>query len=207
MKYILPAAVAIGVGLITLMGYFVDQPSLNSARLALVDWALTLSGLAVLIGVLNLLLVHLRKIQAGRKGWPYSLLLVAVTGLVLVLGLLEGPEAALISGSLTHALFTGILVAAQATLASLVLIFLIYAAARMLRMRPTPWTVGFLVVVVIMLVGWLPLSFLRGLSAVRAWLINVPAAAGARGVLIGIALATVVMGVRVLMGIERPYKD
>jgi hypothetical protein len=211
-KYILPAAIAIGVGLVVLMSYFIDSTALSGARVALVDWAVTLAGLAVLAGVLNLLLVHLRKIQDGKKGWVYSLLLVGTVILVAFLGQAEAiipalSEAAISPRALANVAFSGILFPAQAALGGLVAIFLIYAAVRLMRTRPTFWTVGFLLVVLVVLVGWLPLTLARPVGALREWLITVPASAGARGILIGVALATVVVGVRVLMGIERPYKD
>ncbi len=212
MKYIVPAAVAIGVGLVVLMSYFIEDTALAGARIALVDWAVTLAGLAVIVGVLNLLLVHLRKIQDGKKGWIYSVLLVATVIVVALLGQAETfipsqSEITIEPGGLTNVAFSGILFPAQAALGGLVAIFLIYAAVRLVRTRPTLWTVGFLLVVLVVLVGWLPLTLTRPIGALREWLITVPAAAGARGIVIGIALATVVVGARVLMGIERPYKD
>jgi len=211
-KYIVPAAVAIGVGLVVLMSYFIEDTALAGARIALVDWAVTLAGLAVIVGVLNLLLVHLRKIQDGKKGWIYSVLLVATVIVVALLGQAETfipsqSEITIEPGGLTNVAFSGILFPAQAALGGLVAIFLIYAAVRLVRTRPTLWTVGFLLVVLVVLVGWLPLTLTRPIGALREWLITVPAAAGARGIVIGIALATVVVGARVLMGIERPYKD
>jgi hypothetical protein len=41
----------------------------------------------------------------------------------------------------------------------------------------------------------------------RNWVMNVPVLAGARGILLGIALGTIVTGARILVGIERPYSD
>jgi hypothetical protein len=208
-RYVLPAAVAIGVGLVTLIGLLTPIPLLIGVRLVMVDWAAVLAGLALLLGVLNLLLVHMRKVQAGSKGWSYSLVVVATAVVVLFLGLLEGQAAIFESGSLTHTLFSGVVMAGQATLASLVMFVLVYAAARTLRDRPSPWTVGFLVVVVIVLIGWLPLTVFQvsGLSNLRNWLIQVPGTAGARGILLGVALGSVLVGLRVLTGVERPYKD
>lgn len=78
-----------------------------------------------------------------------------------------------------------------------------------MRDRLSPWTIGFLVVVVIVLIGWLPLAAFQvsGLSNLRNWLIQVPSTAGARGILLGVALGSMLVGLRVLIGIERPYKD
>jgi len=40
---------------------------------------------------------------------------------------------------------------------------------------------------------------------VRSWLAQVPAIAGARGLLLGVALGTVATGIRILIGVDRPY--
>ena len=77
----------------------------------------------------------------------------------------------------------------------------------MLKSKLSHWSIGFLAVVVIVLVGWMPFGFMGVVNNFRDWLIRVPASAGARGILIGVALGTLAMGLRVLTGIERPYKD
>jgi hypothetical protein len=200
--------VAIGVGLVTLLSFFIDNATLATARLALTDWVVILAGLALLVGMLHLLLVHLRKVQAGTKGWPYSVLVVLSAIFVLILGLLEGPQAASQSTSLTQVAFNGVLVATQASLAGLVVFFLVYAAARMFSKRRSLSSLGFLVVVLIILLGWLPLSLVRDslLPGLRDWLLQVPTTAGARGILLGVALGSVMVGLRVLVGAEWPYR-
>ncbi len=211
MKYILPAAVAIGSGIVTLLSYFLTTPMLVSTRTMLVDWAVVLGGLAVLVGVLNLLLVNARRIQAGERGWPYNLVTVSAIILTLAIAMLEGFGKGITPlsdpASTTNALFQSIVVAGQATLAGLVAIFLVVAAVRLLRTRPSGWSVVFLVVLLIVLIGWLPLASTGVLNRLREWLLSVPAAAGARGILLGVALGTLVIGLRVLIGVERPYKD
>lgn len=211
MKYVIPAAIAIGVGLVVLLSYFIAVDELMSVRLILTDWAVILGGLAVLIGILNLVLVHFRRIQANGQGSFYSLLTVAAAVGTFVVGALEGlrsgSPALYEEGSLTHMLFTGVLAASQAALASLVMFFLVVGAVRMLKSKLNGWSILFLVAVVVALVGWLPLAFMRPANGFREWVLAVPALAGARGILLGIALGIVVVGLRVLIGAERPYKD
>ncbi len=211
MKYVIPAAIAIGVGLITLLSYLVQNSQLLAIRLILTDWAVILGGLAVLVGLLNLLLVHARRVQAQSRGWFYSLITAGAALLTLVLGIVEGlgqdTPALYQQTSITRLLFSGVLVTSQAALAVLVMFFLIVGAVRMLRTRADLWSVGFLAAVVITLIGWLPLQFAAPLNGFREWLIHVPASAGARGILIGVALGTIAIGIRVLTGAERPYKD
>ena len=210
MKYILPAAIAIGTGLIVLFSYLIPIPDLLIARGVLIDWAVIVAGLVVLLGVANVIIVNARRIQRGETGWGYNLLTVGALVFMLAVGVFEsyGKTPTLYeSTSLTGVLYSGVLVASQAALASLIVFFLVVAAMRLMRVRPNAWSLLFVVVVVFMLVSWLPLGLTRPLLGLREWFLTVPVMAGARGILLGVALGTVVFGLRVLTGSERPYKD
>jgi hypothetical protein len=47
--------------------------------------------------------------------------------------------------------------------------------------------------------------FLHGEMGLRSLLVQIPAVAGARGVLLGVALGAIATGLRILMGVDRPY--
>jgi hypothetical protein len=211
MRYVIPTAVAIGVGLITLAGYFVNASQIVNIRLLFTSWATILAALAVLLGLLNLILVHFRRIQAGAQGSIYSLITVAAVVATFVVGALEsvrfGAPSTSEPGSITQMLFSSVIIASEAALASLVLFFLVVAAARLLRNKPNRWSLVFLGALLIALVGWLPISGLEQVNSVRDWFLSVPVSAGARGILLGVALGTVMVGLRVFVGIERPYKN
>lgn len=211
MKTIIPAGVAIGTALVILLSYFIPNPYLVAIRAALVNWAVVLAGLALLLGVLNLLIVHTRRLQAGQRGGVYGLLTVLALLLTLVLGagesLLAGRPLLYEPTSVAGTLFRGVVAPSLAALASLVMFFLVAAAVRLLRGRFSGWSVLFLVVVVVALVGWIPLNLLRPLDGLRTWLVSVPAMAGTRGMLLGVALGTLVIGLRFLTASEHPYTD
>ena len=89
-------AVAISVGLIVLLGYFVPPEMTQFAfvltlRSILVGWAVILAGAAALVGVLNLFLVHLGRMSDNRNPDRYSILLVISFLLSLGLGLYLTP--------------------------------------------------------------------------------------------------------------------
>lgn len=211
MKTIIPTVVAIGAALIILLSMFIPNPTLFTVRQTLVDWAVVLAALAVLLGVLNLLIVHTRRLEQGERGAAYSLLTVIAVVFTLGIGVAEsiGADGPVLyeATSMTNVLFRGVVSASLASLAALVMIFLVAAAVRLMRTRPGGWSLLFLGVVVVGLVGWIPLAALRPLGALRDWLMQVPAAAGSRGILLGVALGVLVIGVRFLMGAERPYTD
>lgn len=211
MKYIIPAVIAISVGLLTLLGYFVATPELLVVRRLLTDWAVVLGGLAILIGILNLIVVNVRRVQSRAKGAIYSVVTVSAALLTLILGASEsikdGSPQLYEPQSISNLLFEGILFSSQAALAALIAVFLVVGAFQLMKTKTDRWAVIFLTAVVIVLVGWLPFAFFGPVNFVRDWMISVPASGGARGILIGVALGTLTIGLRVLTGVERPYKD
>lgn len=224
MKRIVPTAVAIGVGLITLLGYFIQIAALQQVQQLLLNWAVTLAGLAVLVGVVNLLIVNGKRVDEGSPGWPYSLITILAALATITVGVIESgifgsllssivPEfqsrnvSLYHSGTITEILFRGVISPAQAGLLSLIMFLLVTAAVRMMRTKPSRNTVLFLASVVIVLVGWLPFGFMTPMNSFHEWFLAVPIAAGVRGILIGVALGILTIGIRVLTGLERLYKD
>jgi hypothetical protein len=197
-RRILPMVVAISVGLIVLVGRFVQNPYLNGLSLFFLDTAVIVAAFAVLLGFVNVISSHVRKIRTRSVGWPYSIVLILFAVVVLVAGY-SGP-----SSPLLRSLFNTVQYPLQATIASLLIFFAAVALLRAARVRGWAALV-FVVVVVVVLIGQLPLS--EPLTAVKDWIMTVPALAGTRGIIIGVALGTVVTGLRLLMGIDRPYSE
>jgi len=69
------------------------------------------------------------------------------------------------------------------------------------------WNVLFSLTVIVVLVGWIPFDDMDVLRDVRDWVVRVPASAGTRGLLIGVGLGTLIVGVRVLLGRDRSFRD
>jgi hypothetical protein len=178
-------------------------PVLLEVRQVLVQWAIILGAVAVLVGVLNLLGVHWHKIRTRQKGMIYSFLLIVSLFASAVLGIFVGTNNPTLDFFLE-----GIIIPAEAALMALLAVTLIYASARLLRRRVDIMTFIFLGVAVVILLAAAPLPFgkIPLLSdLVLPWLTQVFAAAGSRGILIGVALGALTTGLRVLFGIDRPY--
>lgn len=205
MKKILPitnAAIAVIAGIFVLLGYFFPT-IFRGIQSVLIGWAIILAGFALLLGIFNLALVHWKKINTKDPNRAYSLVLLISLVLTLVLAGLSGP-----TGSLSLWLFNTFQVPVEVSLLAILAIILIYSVARLLVRRPQWNTILFLVTVLLVLLGSVPLLFIgeiAPLTAVRDWITQVPAIAGARGLLLGVALGTVATGLRILMGVDRPY--
>ncbi len=201
MRRFFAPAIAAAAGLIVLLGYFV--PSLFLLRAMLVQWAALLAGAAIFVGLLNLLSVHVDKIRKKEKGSIYSLLLVVSLLVTLALGLPLGPN-----HTLMRALFDAVILPVETSLMAILSVTLIYASIRLLRRRSDLMAILFITTALLVMLGTAPLPFfdlpiLR--SLIRPLIVNIPAVAGARGILLGVALGALLAGLRVLLGTDRPY--
>ncbi|MBZ0281734.1 MAG: hypothetical protein K8L97_13430 [Anaerolineae bacterium] len=201
------SAIAIGIGLLTLIGLLMGSGIFTTLANVFLQLTVITAAVAVLIGIANLIGVHGLRLIQRKGGWLYSLvLLISLLG-VLLLAVLE--RAGVLTGrpAPTAVLLESVQVSIESALAGLVLFALVYGALRLMRRRVSAGMLLFTLVLLVLLAGALPLPALTPLVALRDWLLAVPVSAGARGILLGIALATVVTGVRVLIGQDRSYRE
>lgn len=204
---VLATALTIGFGLVTLLALLVGDWLLSAANVALLSSLLNILlqlvtitlALVILIGVVNLLTVHLGRVAGRQPGAIPAVVLILSFVLVVVTYVVQRPTSMI--------LLEQVQVAIESALAALVLFSLVYGAAGVLRRRTSLAGVLFVAVVLVMLIGSLPLPIVGALSGFRDWLLAVPVNAGARGLLLGIALATLIVGVRVLIGQDRSYRE
>ncbi|MBU2611816.1 MAG: hypothetical protein KJ606_12855 [Chloroflexi bacterium] len=204
LKGLFSTAIAIATGLIVLVGYFVELPLLLNLRITILNWAIILAALALFIGLFNLLAVHADKVRSKKKGGFYSLILILAMLVTVALGLWLRPDHPVLS-----MIFNAIQLPVEASLMAMLVVTLTYASIRLLRRRSNLISVIFLVTALLILLGSAPLPFIGSLPIVsdmiRPFIAQVLAAAGARGILIGVALGALTTGLRVLFGAERPY--
>lgn len=195
------AVLAIASGLIVLLGYFYPVEPLLNLRLQLTNWAMIIAGMAVLIGIYNLAVVHMEKIRTRQKGAMYGGLLVLSLVLTFGIGLVFGPE-----NTFMRVAMDAIIVPVEASLMAILAVTLIYASIRLLRRRVDVMSVVFLLVAVIFLLAIMPTPFgpIPG-DQIILQITGMFSRGGARGLLIGVALGTLLTGLRVIFGVDRPY--
>ncbi len=215
--HLLWAATAVASGIIVLMGYFV-QPDQTAQiglfatffglRLLLMRYAVLLAAIALFLGLFNLVSVHWRKVSEQRVGWPYSAILIVAFFLTLVLGLVFGPDSPVVL-----LLFEYVQLPVEASLSALLVVSLTLAGYRLISRRRDLISAIFIVTALLVLLGSGPGLVSSGgqaflfFNGLRNWLAQVVAAGGARGVLLGVALGSIVTGLRILMAVDRPYGD
>ncbi|MCC6298046.1 MAG: hypothetical protein IT314_02020 [Anaerolineales bacterium] len=198
---VITAAFAIAIGLIVALGFFFPIPLLLQLRLILTDWAVIIGAVAVLVGIFNLISVQMEKIRTRQKGSLYGVILVLSLVGTFIFGVAFG-----VDSPLMQAAVDAIIVPVEAALMAILAITLVYASARLLRQRQDLTSIIFLLVAVLVLVALMPKPFDNStLDQFIVYVTGMFSRGGARGLLLGIALGTMLTGLRVLFGVDRPY--
>lgn len=200
------ALIAIVAGVLVLLGYLLPT-LLGGLRQYLIQLAVTLTAFAVLLGIVNLASVHWKRATGPKGGLNnlYSAVLLLSLVLTILLVGISGP-----AGFWSIWLVSTFQIPVETSLVAVLAVVLLFAAARLLSRRLHWASLLFLGAAVLVLIGMTPLPYFGQfalLSSIRQWLSSVPAVAGARGLLLGVALGTIATGLRILMGADRPYGD
>lgn len=195
----IPVTIAVLVGFVMLGALLFVAPLAD----ILLNWAGFLAAAALFMGIINLLVVHLRR---GVRGNPYSVVLVL--SLLAVFGLAITDATGLTQQGVTS-VFNLIQVPLEAALASLLAFFLLFAAVRMMRHGANLAAILFLLSTLFFLLTQLPAvePISSWLAPFRTWVESIVVISGMRGLLLGIALGVITLSVRLLIGLERPYSS
>ncbi len=203
MRAPLSTAIAIAAGIVVLLGYFLPVPELKMIRSMLIDWAVIVAGIAGLIAIIHLVKVHIKKLSSEQNRDYYSLITLIAFFFTLAAGLLLSP-----SDQRFQQVVTSIQVPVEASLMGVLAISLTYASIRLFQRRKGWMPIIFAVSAVVFLIlasGFLSIADQVPLVKTLMSALNMLPVAGARGILLGIALGSLTTGLRILLAADRPY--
>lgn len=194
------AGVAIAAGMFVLISLFV--PGFEDLRNRVLNWAILLAALALLLGMVNLLTVHFEKVRSRQQPLYSAVLIIALLA-TFGITVWEGSQ-----GVTAAWIFNNIQVPIEASLMAVLAISLTLAAARLLHFRKDLMSIVFAVALFVLLLGSGPLfgidlPFFTG--TLGPYVTQFLSTGAIRGLLIGVALGTVLTGLRILVGADRPY--
>lgn len=202
----IPVLIAIIFGVLTLLGLLVPLPEMTNL---LLSWAGFLAAVALILGVLNLFVVHSTRLLRERN--LYSGILILSMFAVAVLAITDSAAINLTEDGV-NTVFNLIQAPLEAALASLLAFFLLFAGFRLLKRQRNIWSVLFILTAILILISnalinstLLPPEASLVFGQIRNAIQNIFVTAGIRGILIGIALGIVTFSVRMLTGLEQPY--
>ncbi|MFN2302980.1 MAG: hypothetical protein ACK2TV_04535 [Anaerolineales bacterium] len=200
MKKILATIILLGVGLIVLAGYFF-KVQLNPLISLIFEWGFILLGFTGINGIAYLIWLHFSKIIQREKGFVSSILVLLAFSFTLIAGFVLTSQNAFF-----QAFILNVQVPVEASLLALFAVTLLYASLRLIRTQGwTPMSIGFLASALISLVFDLGIinAETGTLGAeLLAFLHRLPLV-GARGILLGMALGGLMVGLRVLLKMNR----
>ena len=196
--------IAVAAGLIVLLGYFFPRTGLENVRTPLLGWAVTLGGVAGLVAILNLVFgIHWKRVHENHPRKSYSAILIAAFLLTVAAGIYLDP-----ASDGFQKIVTRVQVPIESSLMAILAVTLVYASLKILQ-RHRNWMgfIFFLSVVLFLVLNSGVLAFTSEIPVLRDLLSAFHRApiAGARGMLLGIALGSLATGIRILIGSDKPY--
>lgn len=201
---ILNLALAYIAGVISIVGFF-TRGTFSDWGGMLAEWVAVLVGFALLVGLGNLMKVHIGRVIRRETDWYYSLIVVASAVTVLALGLVGGSP-----GTETVAwVFKWIYQPLGAAMFSLLAFFLTTALFRSVRLKGREATIMLVIAGVVVLgqANFATTPPLDILVVVKDWLLDYPVLAGIRAIILGVAFGAIGLSIRILLGFDRPYLE
>lgn len=206
MKSPVSLIIVIVTGVIILLGYFIPSSALAEIRSPMLSWAVTLSGVAGLVAIIHLIFgVHWVKLKnEGSQQW-FSLVVVVFFFVTLVAGLFLEPTSPVFQKIVTY-----VQVPIESTLLAVLAITLSFSSLKLLQNQRNWMGVTFFITVIVFLIlnsGLL--SFTDEIPVLRNSLsgLQMIPGAGARGIVLGVALGSLATGIRILIGSDQPYNS
>jgi uncharacterized membrane protein YhaH (DUF805 family) len=188
-------------GIVVLLDVFTDG-LLDNAAAFLGLWVSIILAFALLLGLGNILLVHLRRLRKGGVNALYSAaLLLSTVGVVGVgiFGQVSGQRDAY-----TNWIYQYLYQPLVTTLFSLLAFLSLLAAVKSLRIG-TIESFLLLVGAIIVLLGQVALAPFANINQISRWFQDYPVQGILRGVIIGAALGALAASLRYLLGVDNKY--
>ncbi len=193
--------------LFAVLAFFIPHRPFGGLQQKMLVWYSVVTGVAMLIGVQSLLNNHYKRIRRGEN-IVYSSFLIAGFLVTFVLGVysIRAYGDAFAPNSPFMFIFNYAEVPLQSTMFALLAFFIASAAYRAMKIRTVEASLLLIAAVIVML-GRVPVGaqIWSGMPSFAEWIMQIPNLAAQRGILIGVALGSVGMSLRIILGIEKPY--
>lgn len=194
--------VALATGVTVLADFFVEHDVVNAMAHYVLYNASLIAAATLVLGLVTLATRHLGQLRSRAPNRGYSAVLLTALATTLVIGLVSGGP----GSAAMRKWFEMILFPLEAALFSLLAFFFVTAIYRVFRIKDFESGL-FAIVAIVVLLGQVPVGALiwDQFPIIKDWMFDVPALAGVRGILLGVGLGSIAVGLRVLLGIDRPY--
>ena len=203
----IPMLITTMAGLFLIAKFFLNIPILTRIANEIEQWCVVIFAFALILGVGNILRFNLMGIVRKKPDWQYRVILLAAMFITMSAGLVtlfSGKP--LIGENFFTWIYNRVLYPLSVSMYALLAFFIASAAFRAFRARNIAATFMMTAAIFVM-VGRVPLgtSISQHLPNIANWIMSFPNAAGQRGIIIGAAVGVIAVGLKIIVGIERPY--
>lgn len=207
----IPLAITFITGLVFGIQYFVPHRMSDNLFNAYVDWEIVIGIFGGILAYISFYRAHTMRIFKKAPAWPYSLVAIAISAVMIFFGFIQGTE----TGTFFSNAYFYVLVSIEGTMFSLLAFYISSAAYRAFRARSAQAT-ALLIAAIIVMLGRIPLgeqmsvwkyiwSGAPSFSDIANWILNVPNMAAKRAMNLGIGLGIMMLSLKIVLGIERSY--
>jgi uncharacterized membrane protein YozB (DUF420 family) len=176
---------------------------MDGLLLAFLQLAILMAGMALLIGIVNLISTHWMRVRRKEKRSVYSFVVIAAFLITILAGILLGPNTPDF-----EFVVTGIQYPIEASLLSLTAVSLAFACLSLIRRKQRSLFVYLFLLSALFFI-LVSLGLFEGINnpliRMMTRVIEGLPTGGIRGLLIGMALGSLITGIRILTGTDRPY--
>ena len=211
----IPLAIVFVFGVLTLASYYVPHKMSVDYIEMMNKWENIVSAFAFLLGLVSLFFSHYHKILRKADGWGYSIFVfVGFLAMVIPAFMSGGKQTTEAGVTMLGWAFRYVYNALSATMFAVLAFYIVSTAYRSFRIKSMQAFVLF-VAAFLLILGKVPLGQIiwdsvlgwtgAGVDRVIEWVMSVPAVAGKRGIMIGLAIGAIVTSFKVIFGIEKQY--
>jgi hypothetical protein len=194
----IPLAVFALTFLIAVFGTYLDLPVYPVVYQGLFNWVLIMTTFAIGMGVISLFLYHYHKINRRETRYPLSFIVFLFTIVMAVACFYSEDTRGYWYGTIYVALSTAVL-----GFTSFTQYTALFRAFRVRNIEALIFAISAVLAIMIyapIFEYWSPFS-----AVVGNWFMNVPSSGANKGIILGVAIGTIALGVRSLIGKESSY--
>lgn len=182
-----------------LAAWYFTSPEVSSLANELQIWNINIGTFTLFVGVLTLSMRYYTNIKNRESRWQYKVYSLVLIAVWIIFGLNSG-----LYSNIYQVAYLNTKIMLHISSLGMLVFFLISGAYRVFRMRSirAAWFASLATFIGLLLHPWVSTAFPVS-DTILYWLLDNPAMAGVRALMISGAIGGVVLGIRVILGWEK----
>lgn len=191
--------VVIVTAISTLAGYYIKNPQISAVANELNIWRMLIGSFTLFVGLITIFARYGRSIMDRSKNWMLHAYCLAVIVVWIILGNIIG-----MYSTLYQTLYLSTKITLHITIIGCLIFFSVSGMYRTFRIRSARTAVFAFFTVLVCVLNMPPLmTMFPALADITYWFLDNPQMAGARAMVMCGGIGGVILGLRILLGVEK----